>query len=179
MENILVISSIALWVMVLLNLLLTLGLSRRLNSRLPKIESLKIGQLAPAFTAQTLHGETVTLSSYAGRGVTFIFTSPHCKPCREELPRIEALQPRADQAGIQLVLVSDADETETRSFAEEMGLELAILIAPRERMSFLADYKAIATPSYCLLDAEGKVWAAGLDLAELGEKMEAFSSGRR
>ncbi len=77
METILIISSVLLWVMILLNLLLTLGLSRRLNARLPRMDFLKIGQPAPSFTAQTLQGETVTLSSYARRAVAFVFTSPH------------------------------------------------------------------------------------------------------
>lgn len=85
MESILIISSILLWVVVLLNLLLTLGLARRIrNAAFPVMESLKIGQKAPDFSALTLQGKTVTLADYAGHAAAFVFVSPDCKPCREE-----------------------------------------------------------------------------------------------
>ncbi len=75
--------------------------------------------------------------------------------------------------------MSDADEAETQSFADELELRLPILVAPRDRTSFLADYKAMATPSFCLVDAEGKVRAVGVSLSDLGEKMEVLSQSRR
>lgn len=174
METTLIISSALLWIMLLLNLLLTLGLSRRLNARFPKMDFLKIGQIAPSFTVQTLQGETVTLMSYSGQPVAFFFMSPHCKPCRVELPKLEELHPKVEQLGVELVLVSDASEAETQSFADELELKLPILIAPRERTSFLSDYKAMVTPSFCLVDAKGKVQAVGLSLSELEEKMKSL-----
>ncbi|HEY4691675.1 MAG TPA: peroxiredoxin family protein [Anaerolineae bacterium] len=176
METILVLSSILLWVMVLLNLLLTLGLARRMRVTFPRMGSLKVGQRAPDFTAQTLKGETVTLATYAGRAVAFVFVSPDCKPCREELPRLAGLRPKAEQFGVELLLVSDADEDKTLSFVEGTVDGLPVLVAPRERNPFFSDYKAMGTPSYCLIDAHGKVRVAGVGVSELAEKIEALSS---
>lgn len=51
METILVVSSVLLWVTVLLNIMLTLGLARRIRSVFPKVDSLKVGQKAPNFSA--------------------------------------------------------------------------------------------------------------------------------
>lgn len=107
METILIISSILLWVMVLLNMLLTLGLARRIrNAAFPLMESLKIGQKAPDFSAPTLQGKTMTLADYAGHPTAFVFISPHCTPCREELPHLRDLAPKAKGFGAELVLVA-------------------------------------------------------------------------
>jgi peroxiredoxin len=175
METYLLISSILLWVLMLFNILLTIGLARRISRQFPSLEFLKAGSSAPDFTAWTLEGEEIAQANYAGRAVAFVFISPHCQPCREEIPKLEALRPQAGRNGIELVLVSDADEEETRKFIEELGVPYPVLVAPRTRTTFLVDYKANATPLYCLVDAQGKVQAAGLSLSELGEKMESLS----
>ncbi len=73
METTLVVSSILLWIVALLNILLTLGLARRIRSAFPRLESLKAGQKAPGFSAQTLQGQTITLTDYEGRATAFIF----------------------------------------------------------------------------------------------------------
>jgi len=178
MESILVLSTILLWALVLLNLLLTLGLARRVRAAFPKIEMLKVGQQAPDFTAQTLQGQAVSLADYAGRAVAFIFTSPHCQPCREQLPTLQALKPKAEEFNVELVMVSDANENETRTLASELDGSLPILIAPRERTTFIADYKATAMPSYCLVDAHGKVRAAGIGLMGLEGEIEKVAERR-
>jgi len=175
METILIISSILLWVAVLLNLLLTLGLARRIRSAFPRMESLKAGQKAPGFSAQTLQGKVVTLNDYEGKATAFIFVSPDCKPCREELPGIQRVWLDARQFGTELVLVSDADEEKTRPLIDGLADGLPVLVAPREHNPFFTDYKAMGTPSYCLIDAQGRVQAAGMGVSELVEKFEALS----
>lgn len=147
-----------------------------MRAAIPKMGFLKVGRQAPDFTAQTLQGETVSLARYAGRRVALVFVSPDCKPCREELPTLTRLRTRAEQLGVEIVLVSDADEDKTIGFVEGAVDGLPVLVAPRARTSFLSNYKAMGTPSYCLLDAQGKVQAAGMGLAELGEKMRALSN---
>src|SRR5688572_13929556 len=115
MEPVLVVSLILLWILVLLNLLLTLALARRLNTLssqlgdpLANVPKLELGQPAPDFSAETLDGSQVSLTSYIGRNVAFVFISPSCGPCREEMPVLNALQPKAKRAGVELVLVSDS-----------------------------------------------------------------------
>lgn len=170
METGLIISSILLWVVVLLNLLLTLALVRRLNraSHPEQGIGLKAGELAPDFTAHTLSGETITRSAYAGRNVAFIFISTHCVPCHEILPRLEPLGPKASRVGTELVLVSGDEIEDTRTFAEELNISLPILIAPRKTNSFITDYQSTGTPSYCLIDGQGRVQSAGYPSLEWG-----------
>ena len=173
MQTILVVSSILLWLVVLLNLLLTFGLVRRLNADQANGASastmgLKAGETAPDFTAQTLSGETVTLSSYAGRNVAFVFISTHCTPCHEILPSLALLAPRAARAGVELVLVSSDEMEETHTFVEKEHISLPVLVAPIKNNAFMEDYKSMSTPSYCFIDGQSRVQSSGYPSLEWG-----------
>lgn len=162
MEQILVMSSVLLWIIVICNLVLTLALVRRVNAGIRPREGLKEGQAAPNFTAATLSGDIATLATYAHHEVIFLFIEPTCGPCREALPGYEALGPKAALSGVDLILVSVADVQLTRDFAEEFNIQLPIIIAPRGSNSFMANYKVISTPSYCLISKQSKVESTGL-----------------
>lgn len=172
MEQGLVLSSVLLWILVLCNLVLTLALIRRANAgnagSLPR-EGLKEGQPALDFTAEALSGQKMTLATYAQRAVAFVFVEPTCGPCREALPSYETLGPKAAQSGVDLVLVSTADAEQTRHFVNEFNIQLPVLVAPRESNTFMQDYKLSTTPSYCLIDRQGRVQATGFTNLKAGK----------
>ena len=183
-ETVLIGSVVLLWVLVLFNLVLTLGLVRRANANAGpqpmEEEGLEAGEQAPDFTAETLDGKPVSLATYAGRAVVFLFMSPSCEACREQLPTLEVLGPAARQAGKELVYVSNAGATETLSYVQEFGVTLPVIVAPPERSSFPKDYKITNVPSYCLVDAWGKVQSSGLAMpgvGKWGELVEAWQAG--
>lgn len=166
MQPILVTNLVLLWLVVLLNLLLTIALIRRFN-RMSLFADMDVGlekgSLAPDFQAETLTGETVTLADYARKVVSLIFISPHCSPCLEKMPKLNALAAKAKQAGVELLLVNtDGDKAETATFVEKHNVALPVLIAPSESNSFVRDYKADATPSFCILNKDSYVEAAGV-----------------
>ena len=169
MEQVLVLSSVLLWIVVFCNLVLTLALVRRVIANPQPKEGLKEGLPAPDFTAETLSGGRVTLATYAQRDVVFVFISPTCEPCREALPSYEALGPKARQSGVELVLVSTADAEQTHRFVNEFGIQLPVLIAHRESNSFMRDYKLSTTPSYCFVDRRGKIQATGFTNQKVGK----------
>lgn len=174
MNQVVVVSSVLLWVAVLLNFLLTLALIRRLNMGEPNTGSSAkdgppLGQMAPDFSAETLQGETVTLANYTGRAVAYVFVSPTCGPCREMVPQYEALAANAARANVSLVLVSAADTAETQAFADEFKIRLPVLVAPPDHNPFIKDYNIPGTPFYCFIDADGKVQARGYPSMEWGK----------
>ena len=64
---------------------------------------------------------------------------------------------------MELVLVStDGDKSEIAAFVKKHDVTLPVLIAPSESNSFARDYKADATPSYCILNQDSYVEAAGV-----------------
>lgn len=186
----LVVSSVALWALLLFNLLLTLALVRRVNigaraaTDRPS-EGLAPGRPAPSFVAETLLGEPVTLADYAGRAVVFLFIGTHCPPCRSALPGYEALGAKAALAGVEFVLVSVDEAVQTRAFVAELGIRLPVIVAPHRSNPFAQEYDSLATPSYCLIDAHGTVQSAGypsLDWGKwkaLAESWEAAASPSR
>jgi methylamine dehydrogenase accessory protein MauD len=165
MEILLLVSSLLLWIVVLLNLVLTLALIRRVNAtsnRAPDLEvGPPVGEKAPDFKAHTLTGETVMLATYAGHPTTFIFFAPGCGPCRELLPSLKTLAPQTREAGAELVLVSEGTREATYALGKEMELDLPVLVAPRKENAFFDDYRITMTPSYCSLDEHGMVLSAG------------------
>jgi len=165
MTRTLIVSSVLLWIVVLCNVLISLALVRQLNSKVGKrsaslaLGGLDVGREAPAFTAETLHGETVSSTFYVGRTVAFLIVSPSCGPCREVVPSYEALRDGAEEADIELIVVSTGDADKTREFARELQIRLPILIAPQGVNPFMEDYKVTATPFYYLVDNQGKITA--------------------
>lgn len=172
MEQSLIISSVLLWVLTLFNLILTLALIRQSKSRTaPDKIGLRLGEKAPDFVSETLEGKQVTLSEYRGRSAAFIFISADCVSCRESLPSYEALRPKAFRAGTELVLVSTSSKEATRSLVTEFQLKCQILVAPHTS-SFMEDYKMRGTPSYTLIDAQGRIQAAGRPLSQMPDWKE-------
>ena len=166
MEQILLVSVVLLGLVVAFNLLLTLAVIRRLNTDrqaagVSTPTGPPVGQPAPPFAATTLTGAPVTLAAYAGRPLALLVISPTCGPCWDALPRSEALGPQAAQAGVALVLVSTADGAATQAFVDEFHVQLPVLVAPQATNPFMRDYSFDSTPSYCLIDAQGRVESAG------------------
>ena len=167
MQFLLTSSVILLWIVVLLNLFLTFGIIRRMNNQSSTQadpyapERLQKGDAAPDFIAATLAGQQVSLATYAGKPVVFLFFSTHCGPCRAILPDLLEAAPLAAQANVELVFVLLSDAEKVRAFVAEFQLSLPVLVAPLESNDFAKDYKSTATPSYCLVDGQGFVQAAG------------------
>lgn len=165
MDTFLLVSSILLWIVVLLNLFLTLALVRRINAApgsLPDVENgLPTGTPAPDFSAQTLEGKKVTLADYAGHATTFIFVASFCEPCHEILPSLQKLAAQARAAGTTLALVNDGNQQETEEMMRTVGGQVEVLIAPRHENSFFTNYHIAMTPSYCSLDERGTIVRTG------------------
>jgi len=169
MEQLLLISSIALWIFSLLHFLITLALIRRQNKagsadfeNAMNLPTLEPGKPAPDFMAETLDGAKKTLEDYVSKNIAFIFFSSTCKPCRDKLITLDKLQFKAQNAGIELLLVCLDDRLKTQAFMQEIGSSLPVLVAPMENNSFMNDYKVNVTPSFCLMDQHGNVQLAGV-----------------
>lgn len=173
MEQATLVSSLSLWIIVLFNLLLTLVLIRRVNTQakggIRKATGLDTGIAAPNFTAEALGGEQVSLSTYNGRPMAFLFIGTRCGPCREAIPRYESIREKALANGTELVLVSIDNMESTQELVQDLNVRLPVIVAPRHQNPFADDYKVSGTPSYCIIDGEGKVHSSGYPNIDVGK----------
>ena len=170
--------AIATWLVLLLNLLLSLRMVQYLRSRqrIDELDAMResmpelgLGEPAPEFQARDLTGRPVRLADYGGRETAFVFISPHCGPCARELPDLAKLAPLARSgASAELVAVSDSSIPETNAWLAGITdrhpevADLPVLVAPISRTDFLARYNPRGlTPYFCHLDADGRVTARG------------------
>lgn len=119
------------------------------------------GQPAPAFSAPSLSGETLTLHHYRGQKVLLLFIATN-KLCRTNLPFYLSQLASIAATELTVICVSADELTRTRAFSEELHLTVSVLVAPREQNTFLNDYHVLGTPAYCLLDEQGTVMTTGL-----------------
>jgi peroxiredoxin len=119
------------------------------------------GQPAPPFEARNMAGETVTLDSFKGRDVAFLFLSPGCKPCVEKLPALNDYYRQGTANGMEMVVVNVDHHVAPEMFAQQHAVQLPILWAPQISNPFAHDYDAYSVPSFCLVDANQKIRAAG------------------
>lgn len=165
MDQLSIINAILLWVVVLFNLILTFALIRKIastsNSRPAEPAGLDAGVEAPGFTARTLEDQPVTLDTFAGHMTAFLVVTPNCQPCRDSLPKYEALYPQAKRSGTELVVVNTGDPEATHALVDEFHLTMPVIVAPTPDNTFYKDYKIPGTPSYCLISSTGEVKSSG------------------
>ncbi len=167
MQQLFTVSLILLWMLVLLNLLLTLAIIRKINTPLHSVGGLKNGTKAPDFFANTIKGEAYTLNSFRGRSAVLVFISSHCQPCRDLLSIIEDINLKAKHANVEIVLVMMIGSvTDAQNIIDEYKLTLPLLIAPQESNSFTQNYNIFSTPSYCFLNQEHIVVSSGIPSME-------------
>ena len=82
---------------------------------------------APDFRMTTFDGQTFNLAEHRGKVVVVNFWGSWCKPCREEMPALQAAYERygGDVVFVGVGVKLDKDD-EARAFAEEFGITYPI-----------------------------------------------------
>ena len=169
MSLIWVISTVVLWVVVLLLGFLLLGALRSiewLRWRVDQLEAtmpsrvgrsgLRPGKKAPDFTLPSASGGEVSLHDYAGRKVLVVFTQTGCGPCGEIVPELN----RLERDGVQVLVVNRGNLAETRAWAAETGARCPVLA--QEGLDLARRYEVFATPFAFLVSEQGVVVSKGI-----------------
>jgi methylamine dehydrogenase accessory protein MauD len=170
MNAFLLISSIALWLVVMLLGFLLLGALRALGilkwqleqlqatmpSRLGR-DGLRLGKKAPAFTLPSTNGKELALSDYAGRKVLLVFTQSGCSPCKAIVPELNRLAQRGPH---HVLVVNNADPDKTRAWAMEVDARFPVLA--QENYDISKRFQAFATPFAFLIDEKGIITSKGI-----------------
>jgi methylamine dehydrogenase accessory protein MauD len=165
----LLISSIVLWVFVLLLAFLLLGALRNQGLLSWQVEQLKataptrlgrsglrLGKKAPDFTLLSIAGGEVSLHDFGGRKVLLVFTQTACSPCRAVMPELN----RLPDDGLQVLVVNNGDIKRTRAWAAEVSPRFPILV--QEGPSLSRRYEVFATPFAFLINEQGVIVSKGI-----------------
>jgi cytochrome c-type biogenesis protein len=142
-------------------------------------EGLKVGQRAPDFTAQTLNGQTVSLSSYQGQVVLLNFWATWCGPCREEMPDFQAIYDVHGADGFAVLAVNNTPTErhldDVSGFVDELSLTFPIVL---DESGAINDniYRDVISgyPTSLLIDADGVIVQHFPGLVQGGELLEAL-----
>jgi peroxiredoxin len=139
---------------------------------------LDVGSRAPEYTAFTLEGAPVPLSSFHGDVVLLNIWATWCPPCVKEMPALQRLHQALAADGLSIVAVSvDSPPTpgnirgvlsgDVRAFADSFGLTFTVLHDPSGRIQ--GDYQVNGLPTTFLIDRDGRIRRKVMGAAEWDE----------
>lgn len=184
MDNVLVVSNIILWVLVIGLGLTVLALARQVGVLYERIapagalmisQGPEIGEVAPQFELETLAGEPIAVGGVpaSGKSTLLFFLSPTCPVCNTLIPVLKSIH-RSESKWLDVVFASDGDTAVQRAFVDKKELgDFPFILSTELGMT----YQVEKLPFAVLLDDKGVLRAKGLTnnrehLESLFEAME-------
>ncbi len=187
MTEMLLVSNIVLWILVVVLAIVVLALARQVGilhervapaGALQPTEGPKVGELTEPLQLEDLNGNSVTIGGAdAGGFVTFIlFISPTCPVCKSLVPTAKSLA-RKESARMRLLFASDGDKREQHvAYAKDLQLdEYPYVLSQSLGMA----YHVSKLPFALLIGADGSLQSKGLvnTREHLESLVEAMDSG--
>ncbi len=129
----------------------------------PPEGAVRVGDQAPRFALKSLSGQAVRIEDSLGRKpILIVFWSYFCFPCQRELPALEELYREIGPENLAVIGISlDGVQYDQRivPFVKEKGITFPMAY-DRETDEFFEvaeRYGVVGTPTYFLLDLQGRV----------------------
>jgi thiol-disulfide isomerase/thioredoxin len=170
-----VVALVVLSALTLLNLLLFLGVMRRLREHSELLSKgagnggadneglLAAGETVADFTATTVDGDAVGLADLRD-GAMVAFFSPTCAPCRERLPEFVEAATAVPAADRQAYAVIIGDAAEAAGMAEQLSPAARVVTGPTT-VPMVEAFGAESFPALYRMGPDGVVAASGHTLA--------------
>lgn len=169
MVETLLISSILLWIVVVVLALIIYALVRQVGVLYERVapagalmmnSRLRVGNDAPRLNVIDMDGKVhaVGVPSAAGRSMLLFFVSPTCPVCRILLPVIKSAR-RSEQSWLEILLASDGSRDDHLRYIRENGLEGYTYVSS-ELLG--TSYGAGKLPYAVLIDEQGKIASMGI-----------------
>jgi peroxiredoxin len=134
----------------------------QLTTALSKLEADDRSRQNANFTLVDLDGKPWKLKSLQGKVVLVNFWATWCPPCRKEMPDLEALYKRFQDAGLIVLAISDEDVGTVRPFVAKAGVTYPVLLDPGRKVNKLFHVEGI--PKSFVYDRNGKLVAQAIDM---------------
>jgi len=113
----------------------------------------KVGRAAYDFTATTVDGTKVSLSSYKGHPVWLTFGASWCSPCQAEAPDIEAAYKKHLAEGVVVLAIDKEDASAVLDFAKRAGLTYPQIADTNNSIGDA--YRVDGIPAHYFIDKSG------------------------
>jgi peroxiredoxin len=133
-------------------------------SRAHNQEDLPQGTPAPAFSVQTLNGDSLSLAGLHGKVVVLNFWATWCPACREELPDLSRFAAAHPHDCIKLIGISDEDPVQLYAWLGAHPLGYPIVGNAGDLGPL---YGVEALPTTVVIDKEGRVAARFVGAVQL------------
>ena len=118
----------------------------------------RAGLNAPAFTLDTLSGESTALADHAGKVVIINMWATWCGPCRAEMPALQAFYDEHRDQGLEILAVNNTvndGEASVQDFVDEFDLTFPILLDHDGDVT--RQYQVRSLPATFVIDRSGVV----------------------
>ncbi len=133
----------------LLAVVFSLGISTGLHAETQQSE-------APDFTLKSNSGKNLRLSDFKGQIVLINFWATWCGPCRQEMPKLDALFKRYQRAGLELWGINVEDDPGLADkFLKKNPVSFPVLYDVSSEVS--ERYKIDAMPTTVIVDRDGNI----------------------
>ena len=169
MVNALIISNILLWVIVVIMALVIFALVRQIGVLYERVapagalmmnRKLQVGADAPLVSATDFNGNNLSFGGAPedGKSKLLFFVSPTCPVCKTLLPVVKSAS-RSEKAWLNIIIASDGDEEEHRSFIKDQSLESFTYVSS-ELLGI--SYGISKLPYAVLIDEKGMIASMGI-----------------
>jgi thiol-disulfide isomerase/thioredoxin len=150
--------------------------AKQLNKNSSIIKSLKAGNAAPSIVSPDLNGNTLTLDSLKSKYTLVMFWASWCEFCEDAMPDLKNIYSSYKPKGLEIFAVScDSIKEAWQSASEKYEL-------PWINTCDLKGFKSIAiinyhiwqTPTFYLLDSDGKIIARPINAAAVKKDLESL-----
>ena len=119
----------------------------------------KVGDIAPDFTAITTEGDTFKLSDHKGKLVMLQFTASWCGVCRKEMPHIEneIWQPLKDKEFVLVGIDRDEPLDIVLDYTKKVGITYPMALDPGGEIFALYAKKGSGITRNVIVDQNGKI----------------------
>lgn len=161
-----------------LNLLLTVGVIRRLRQHSERLSTmsaidgplgelvLDAGERVGEFAGSTTDGEPVSRELLSGQTLVGVF-SPDCGACNEQLPKFVARAARFTGGRGQVLAVLTGDAERVEPYRQQLAPVARVVIEAPMEGPIASALKVRGWPAYAVLDGAGMVVASGPSLDQL------------
>ncbi|GLI02893.1 peroxiredoxin family protein [Phytohabitans aurantiacus] len=173
--------------LVLLNLLLTFGVIRRLREHSEQLaanaptRTIPVGATVPEFSATSERGDAVSTATLrgdgrGGTGALVAFMAPDCPACAEQLPAVRERLATAVGGPTAVLVVftrlraaTDPGDKSAAELAEALGVAGGPAVIVHEPLdgTLQTTFQVAAFPAFYLVDPDGKVAAASNGITDL------------